>query len=228
MIKKIIKAVSYYFYSIYQLVIYSSFWKIPLVLISRPQIYRIKNQRFYVWTLLDIWTLKEVILDDCYLANFKNQIDKKLQNVIDIGTGIGDFAIQISPFAKRVYSFDLDKNRITLAKKNLSLNKITNVILQQRKITGLDDLFLEFSLKRCDLLKCDCEGNEYLIFANCKNKNFRKIKLICMEIHLFNEKMITQYRNLKKKLIKNGFTLKEFDNPVHSYLKFLYAVGHDS
>lgn len=49
--------------------------------------------------------------------------------------------------------------------------------------TTLHDVFTEFKIKRCDLLKMDCEGAEYGILYNCLPSDLGRISQIAMEVH---------------------------------------------
>jgi len=47
----------------------------------------------------------------------------------------------------------------------------------------LQDVFEEFDLNTCDLLKMDCEGAEFDILYNCPSEYLRRVKRITMEVH---------------------------------------------
>ncbi len=47
----------------------------------------------------------------------------------------------------------------------------------------LRDLFAEFRIERCDLLKLDCEGAEYGILYGSPPEELRRIRQIAMEVH---------------------------------------------
>jgi len=47
----------------------------------------------------------------------------------------------------------------------------------------LHDVFAEFRIERCDLLKLDCEGAEYGILYGCSPEDLRRIRQIAMEVH---------------------------------------------
>lgn len=50
-------------------------------------------------------------------------------------------------------------------------------------VIDLEDLFKEYNIEHCDLLKLDCEGAEYQILYNLDVKYFDIIDSIVMEIH---------------------------------------------
>jgi len=47
----------------------------------------------------------------------------------------------------------------------------------------LHDVFTEYKIERCDLLKMDCEGAEYDILYRCLPEDLRRIDQIAMEVH---------------------------------------------
>jgi len=143
--------------------------------------------------------------------------------VIDIGASIGDFSILASINAERVYSFEINDERIFLMKKNIVQNKCSNVEITKKFVTSLNPIFKEKQIIKCNFLKIDCEGGEYKIIKNTSDGVLRKVNHIAFEIHLFNKMMKKQYELLKRKLIRNQFKLVEKDNAVHNYIKFLFA-----
>jgi len=59
-------ALKYYLKSIKTLLQNTNYWMIPLVLIRKPILISTKSIKLWVSNLMDIWTLKEVILDHQY------------------------------------------------------------------------------------------------------------------------------------------------------------------
>ena len=57
-----------------------------------------------------------------------------------------------------------------------------NQVIHVPSIT-LSDIFREHSIKRCNLLKMDCEGAEYDIIYNCPLECLCRIDQIAMEVH---------------------------------------------
>lgn len=209
-------ALKYYLKSIKTLLQNTNYWMIPLVLIRKPILISTKSIKLWVSNLMDIWTLKEVILDHQY-----EQIRKLKEKdiVIDIGASIGDFSILASINAERVYSFEINDERIFLMKKNIVQNKCSNVEITKKFVTSLNPIFKEKQIIKCNFLKIDCEGGEYKIIKNTSDGVLRKVNHIAFEIHLFNKMMKKQYELLKRKLIRNQFKLVEKDNAVHNYIK---------
>jgi SAM-dependent methyltransferase len=210
---KILSAFKYYLTSSVSLIFKINFIRLPII--------KVNNLLFYVKNFMDIWTIKEVVIDRQY------EIFRKIQSgdtVIDIGCGIGDFSIVAEKSgAKKIYGFDADQNRLNIANKNLILNRTKKAIIACKVVTDLDLIFNQYKLKHCHFLKIDTEGAEYKIIKNTSSSILNKIDYIAFEIHLFNQKMKEEYANLKAKLSSHKFYLLEKENPVHSYIKFLFA-----
>jgi len=218
---KILSAFIYYLKSIPTLVFNTNFWVIPIVLIKQPILLKTsKKFNFYVNSLLSIWTVKEVVLDCCYESFNKL---KKGNVVIDVGASIGDFSILASRKASKVYGIEMKEELVKLFKKNIIINQAKKIKIINQRLISLDRLFYQYKISRCDFLKIDCEGSEYEIFKNTSPETLKKIKYITFEIHLFDNKMKKNYLWLKKFLLKNKFILKELDNSVHDYIKFLFC-----
>ena len=109
-------------------------------------------------------------------------------------------------------------------KRNITINTAKNIRVINKKLKSLDELFGEYKIIHCDFLKIDCEGCEYQILKNTSIKTLKKINYIAMECHLFNKKMIDDYQQLKSRLNKT-YIIKELNNPVHAYLKFLFLTA---
>lgn len=78
-----ITAIPYYASSIKTLLAEFNFWAIPLLFLKKPILIKLQNGlRFYVTNFMDVWAVKEVILDKQY-EMFSN-VDKG-DIVIDMG-----------------------------------------------------------------------------------------------------------------------------------------------
>lgn len=212
-------AAKYYLSSILTIFTNFNWYSFPLLSIKKEIIIKIKNKySFYVSNFMDIWTLKEVIVDDQYRT--KKMINKQ-DVVIDIGAAIGDFSILAAQKAKKVIAYECNDERVSLMKKNLKINKVTNVLLKDAKAKSLAQILK--GIGQCNFLKIDCEGCEYDIFKNASARDLDKIEFIAMEAHQFNKKMKKQYQDLLTVLKKHKFKIEIIPNQVHDYICFVFA-----
>ncbi len=212
-------AIKYYLHSIPTLLANFNWCSFPMLLFKKPLLIRIENMpSFYVSNFMDIWTLKEVIVDKQYERI--NKLDRG-GVVIDVGAAIGDFSIYAAKKAKRVIAYECDDERVLLMRKNLQLNKISNVVLKHTKANSLRQLMHD--IDRCIFLKIDCEGGEYNIFRNAKSDDLNKIEHIAMEAHKFNDKMEKEFLNLLNTFKKNNFEVEVVPNSVHNDICFVFA-----
>jgi len=212
-------AIKYYLKSIPAILINFNWYSFPLLFIKKPILIKIKDKpHFYVSNFMDIWTLKEVVVDKQYETIKKLDSDT---TVVDIGAGIGDFAIYAAQKARKVIAYECDDERISLMRKNLQLNKISNVMLKNTKAKSLRQIMQGVGI--CNFFKIDCEGGEYDIFRNAKRNDLNKIEYIAMEAHKFDHKMEKEFSSLINKLKKNNFAVETVVNSVHSYICFVFA-----
>ncbi|TMB58477.1 MAG: hypothetical protein E6J56_02750 [Deltaproteobacteria bacterium] len=94
--------------------------------VRRPLLVRLRTgERFWVSTAMDVWILKESCLDRFYEKD--GTIVQDGWNVIDIGAGMGDFAISVALRCPKsiVYAFEpfpesfakLNEARVTTARE---------------------------------------------------------------------------------------------------------------
>jgi len=79
----------------------------------------------------------------------------------------------------------------------------------------------ENKIKRCDLLKLDCEGSEYEIMESLPSNYFEKFKKIIIEYHLADSKPHL-IRELKTKLKNLSYEISI--KPLFEDIGFLYAI----
>lgn len=70
---------------------------------------------------------------------------------------------------------------------------------------SLQELLAHQQLEKVDLLKIDCEGSEYAVFANITDSDLRRFKRIMMEFHVFHPSH--NWRGLVKRLKQCGFAV---------------------
>jgi len=107
----------------------------------------------------DIWSVKETFLD-----RFYERCGMAVQdswNVIDIGAGIGDYAI-LAGFGhpkNRVFAYEPFEESFMLMKKNLETNQITNVTPFKEAVAGKSG-FITLDLSQGDALKIKSRVSE--------------------------------------------------------------------
>lgn len=222
MLKK--TAIRYYLQSIPTLLTNFNWWVFPLVVFTKPVLIKIKkNHSFYVSNFMDIWTLKEVIVDKNY-----EQFQKVRAGdfVVDVGAAIGDFNITAAKKAKKVIAYECDRERLSLMRKNLTLAKVSNVVLKPKAAKTLKEI-LE-GIDACAFFKIDCDGGEYDIFRNAHKSDLDKIQHIAMEAHQFDAQMKKEFPLMLNMLKKNNFEIQIVPNPVHDYICFVFATNKSS
>lgn len=89
------------------------------------------------------------------------------------------------------------------------------------RIITLEDIFVTNNIRKCDLLKIDCEGAEYEILSNCPNSIYKRISNIAMEFH---EIIPGQNHLILVNLLKSkGFTVKHFYHSIENNIGYIYA-----
>jgi len=100
-----------------------------LLLNKKTVVIRLRNGcQFKVRSLMDVWIIKETCLDRDYESNAT-----PIQNgwtIIDIGAGLGDFAISIAYEHQgcQVYAYEPFPESFRLLEENIRLNSTSNVL----------------------------------------------------------------------------------------------------
>lgn len=107
---------------------------------------------------------------------------------------------------------------------NHSLIKTIEPTGQTQKVqtTTLERIFSKNRIKRCDLLKLDCEGSEFKIIYGAPKELFQKIDTIFLEYHDWidgedSDKLKTYLENL-------GYKVQKFPNHKMKELGFLWCT----
>jgi FkbM family methyltransferase len=106
-----------------------NWYMLPLLLLRKqPVVIKLRNKcQFKVRNLMDVWIVKETCLDRDYESN-SVQI-KDGWTVVDIGAGIGEFAILVAKEhpSSQVYAYEPFPESFDLLEENLKLNVTRNV-----------------------------------------------------------------------------------------------------
>jgi hypothetical protein len=203
--------------------------------LERPHLVTLRSNglRFFVRDRLDVWMLKEVCLDRDY-ERVGSPIDDGW-TIVDIGAGIGEFAIDIAARHPRsiVHAFEPSPVAYELLCRNIALNGVRNIRTYQIALGSptapapssgppwpLEIAFRNAGIARCDFLKIDCEGNEYDILLNAPAAVLDRIARICLEHH---EASGHRLDDLVAGMRRAGFFTRLTDNPAYYELGFLYA-----
>lgn len=88
-------------------------------------------------------------------------------------------------------------------------------------LTSLPEVFSQFSIKKCDFLKMDCEGAEYDILFSLPNNFFKKLPYIILEYH----DSINKHRHseLVTFLKQHNYKIKISSHPLESDIGIIEA-----
>lgn len=150
---KWLKAVRYYLKSLFLMVTRVKNWSILLpVFLRKPNgrtsLLRLKRPLVQMWVrgAMDAWSVKETFLDAFY-TRYGVPVENGWK-VVDIGAGIGDFAIYAAWSRPEtvVLAFEPFPGSYRLLAKNLFANHLTNVEIFQMAVWGRDgELQLDLS-----------------------------------------------------------------------------------
>ncbi len=134
-------------------------------------------------------SFQEIFVEDRYNKYYKL---KPGDNVLDIGSGIGEYLVYAVKKGATAVGYEADDKRVLFSRLNLLANGVEEEVYQ-KYVTSLD------GVSGTDFLKMDIEGGEFEIFKN--TKDLRKFKNIGMEFHDSPEP-------LEEKLKSQGFEVK--------------------
>lgn len=154
----------------------------------------------------------ELLLDDCYGCGLLSGRGESIRTVLDIGGNVGLFGVaarRFFPDAKihcyepnrkleeylsvqaKAAGFDYFMAAVGLEEGMISLDFADESVLTRSRTDTIGDVpQITFSkaIERLggavDLLKLDCEGAEWEIFADAES--WRKVRHVAMEYHLFD------------------------------------------
>jgi len=121
---------------------------------------------------------------DNYLILKKNIEDNKLNNVFAFNKAVSSKAEKCKLYAvgDDDINFTQGKNTggYTLIPRNENTKVDTNQVVET---ISLDDIIKENKIDQIDYLKLDCEGSEFDILYSLPKEQFKKIKIISLEVH---------------------------------------------
>ncbi|MBZ0111840.1 MAG: FkbM family methyltransferase [Thermoanaerobaculia bacterium] len=218
--------------------------------------------RFLVRGPLDLWILKEVVLDRDYEVHGVAPLDG--WRIIDVGAGLGSFSVLTAIECPRseILAVEPDPGSFELLTKNLTLNQIgtvstlcaalaprsgtrmlrsarhsalastTEITLGQdsrsaplvgREVDSLTlaNLMDAAGFEQCELLKMDCEGDEFEILIETRTQDLERVERLCLEYH--DGAGGHHHQELVDRLERVGFEVRVWPNRAHTKLGFLYA-----
>ena len=102
---------------------------LPFLLLGKQTVIRLRNGcRFRVRSLMDVWIIKETCIDRQYEV-YGTRIEDGW-TVIDVGAGLGDFAVLIAREnpRSRIYAYEPFPESYRLLQENIALNGVQNVL----------------------------------------------------------------------------------------------------
>ncbi len=114
--------------------------------------------------------------------------------------------------------------RLSQEDLNHSLEKAIEPTGQTQKVqtTTLERIFSKNRIKRCDLLKLDCEGSEFKIIYSTPKSIFDKIDHIFLEYHDWIEGESS--KDLKAYLEKREYKVEKYPNSKMPELGYLWCI----
>lgn len=94
----------------------------------------------------------------------------------------------------------------------LSNSDDANDVINVDSVT-ISEIFEEYGINKCDLLKMDCEGAEYDIIYKCPPDDLQKIEQIAMEVHK-GPGPAQDMESLEKYLMSHGFSVRRYSTDM--------------
>ncbi|MBN1145627.1 MAG: FkbM family methyltransferase [Anaerolineales bacterium] len=196
--------------------------------------------RFNARSRADVCSIKETFLDRLY-----ERLGAPIGNgwtIIDIGGGIGDFAVYVASQHPEsvIYSFEPDPQACALLEENLRLNGLANARVFQQAVwsqsgfvlhpgngrsaaqsVSLADAFERIGLAHCNLLRIGCRGAEYAILSSAPDEILARTERILVKYH--DEREQASLGQLADFLTVKGFAVKFYPGWARQNMGYLYA-----
>jgi FkbM family methyltransferase len=92
----------------------------------------------------------------------------------------------------------------------------------------LSMLYDQLGIERCDLIKLDCEGAEFILLGDGSNDFLTRTDRVVLEFHESPAVGGHDRRTLVSTLTNAGFEVEVFENKVHRDLGFIRAIRGDA
>ena len=106
---------------------------------GEPKTVKLKNKgvSFFIRNAMDIWSIKESFIDDFYRLN--GTVPGDLNVILDIGAGIGEFAIQAGSKCphSRIYGFEPFPESFRMFQKNIDANGFKNIFPVEAAVSSV-------------------------------------------------------------------------------------------
>jgi hypothetical protein len=178
------------------------------------------GRQFNVRDALDVWVIKEIWLDGEY-----GDPAQPGWSVVDIGAGIGEFAVLSNCQGATVHAYEPDAAAFRLLEKNVSLNGHSGIRAWHEPVSAESPPTLMTVLDRlpsgyCDWLKLDCEGCEFDLILRSDPAVWHRIERISLEYH---DNATRSHQALIGRLQQAGYHVTRRRNPAHTHLGILHA-----
>lgn len=194
-------------------------WPNGMPCCTRVQLRRTGHQ-FKVRDALDVWVIKEVWLDGEYGGPAQPG-----WSVVDVGAGIGEFAVLSTSQGATVHAYEPDATAFRLLETNVSLNGHSGIRAWHEPVSAESPPTLMTVLDRlpsgyCDWLKLDCEGCEFDLILRSDPAVWHRIGRISLEYH---DNATRSHQALIGRLQQAGYHVTRRRNPAHTHLGILHA-----
>lgn len=138
--------------------------------------------------------VREILIRDCYLRFFTDNVVSGLKAVVDLGANRGMFTVVAAGLADRVLGIEAQPSFRPVIEHNCQRNGFDDVAVETLFVGSggslgeggfehedLKHLFDRHAFAEIDLLKMDIEGSEFDLFMH--PDWLPRVKRICMEVH---------------------------------------------
>jgi len=139
----------------------------------------------------------EPIISNFKLLEINQNLNKQCQ-IIPIQKAVAGHSGEVTMMIPDYYDGFSTSSHIIDGEYRQNKNQVVKV-----QCTTIQDIFDEYELEKCDLLKMDCEGAESDIIYNCPSDYLSRITQIVMEFHGADLEYLKEY------LFSQGFATRQ-------------------